>query len=99
MLSQKSIQGSEFRMPRELTSHVGARDISVVQDPKKFVKQSSNGMPPPPRHLSPPSPPPKFNSTLKVDGDNNAMHRSKSEIVPGKFCFSAIMSRTVICLF
>ncbi|KAI3452218.1 hypothetical protein Pfo_008883 [Paulownia fortunei] len=54
---QKNIQGSEFPMPRELTSHVGARDISVVQDPKTLVKPSSNGMlPPPPRRLSPPSP-------------------------------------------
>ncbi|PIN14529.1 putative RNA-binding protein, partial [Handroanthus impetiginosus] len=81
--NQKNIQGSEFPMPRELTSHVGARDISVVQDPKNFVKPSLNGMPPPPlRTLSPPPPPPKFNSTPKVDGDENGMQKSKSEVVP-----------------
>ncbi|KAK6129136.1 hypothetical protein DH2020_037114 [Rehmannia glutinosa] len=79
----KNIQGSEFPMPRELTSHVGAKGISVVQDPKRLVKPSSNGMPPPPpRRLSPPSLPPKFNSTPKVHEDSNGMHRSKSEVVP-----------------
>ncbi|KAK6129164.1 hypothetical protein DH2020_037096 [Rehmannia glutinosa] len=61
----------------------GAKGISVVQDPKRLVKPSSNGMPPPPpRRLSPPSLPPKFNSTPKVHEDSNGMHRSKSEVVP-----------------
>ncbi|KAK6155016.1 hypothetical protein DH2020_009264 [Rehmannia glutinosa] len=40
----KNIQGSEFPMPRELTSHVGAKGISVVQDPKRLVKPSQHGM-------------------------------------------------------
>lgn len=83
MLSQKNIQGSEFPMPRELTSHVGARDNLVDQDPNKFVKPAPDGMPPPPpRRISPPSPPPKFSPTPKVHGDNNGIHRSKSEAVP-----------------
>lgn len=83
MLSQKNVQGSEFPMPRELTSNVGAKDVSVVQDPKKFVKPSSNGMPPPPpRSITPLSPPPKFNSTPKVQRDNNGMEKSKHEVVP-----------------
>ncbi|KAK4383557.1 protein RIK [Sesamum angolense] len=81
--NQKNIQGSEFPMPRELTSHVGARDNLVDQDPNKFVEPSPNGMPPPPpKRISPPSPPPKFSSTPKVHGDNNGMHGSKSEAVP-----------------
>ncbi|KAL3624050.1 hypothetical protein CASFOL_032866 [Castilleja foliolosa] len=66
-------QESEFRMPRELTSNVGARDISSLQDRKSFVKPLSNEMPPPP---------PKFDSTPKLHGDNTATHVSKSEVVP-----------------
>ncbi|XP_057769698.1 protein RIK isoform X2 [Salvia miltiorrhiza] len=82
-LNQKNMQGSEFPMPRELTSHVGVRDISVVQDAKKFVKPSSSQMPPPPPKRSlPPPPPPKFDSTPKVHVNNNGTHRSKPYIVP-----------------
>ncbi|KAL7101016.1 hypothetical protein ACP275_08G030600 [Erythranthe tilingii] len=83
-INQKNIQVSEFPMPRELTSHVGARDISVVQDPKKFVKPSTNGMPPPPPRSLPPSfsAPPKFSSTTKVNGDNKGTQVSNSEAVP-----------------
>lgn len=73
-VSQKNLQGSEFPMPRELTSHVGARDVSTVIAPKKSVQPSFGGMPPPP-------PPPKFNSLPKLH-ENNTMHKSKSEIVP-----------------
>ncbi|KAH6791955.1 hypothetical protein C2S52_002432 [Perilla frutescens var. hirtella] len=75
-LNQKNMQGSEFPMPRELTSHVGVRDILVVQDAKKF------GMPPPPKRLLPPPPPPKFDLTPKVNVDNHGTHRSKPETVP-----------------
>ncbi|KAL6526353.1 hypothetical protein OROMI_029993 [Orobanche minor] len=83
MLSQKNIQGSEFPMPRELTSHVGARELSVVQDRKSSVKPSSIEMPPPPpRSLPPLSRPSKFSSTLKLHCENNGIHRSKSEAVP-----------------
>ncbi|KAL6553054.1 hypothetical protein OROGR_006896 [Orobanche gracilis] len=83
MLSQKNIQGSEFPMPCELTSHVGAREISVVQDRKSSVKPSSIEMPPPPpRSLPPPSRPPKFSSTPELHCENNGIHRSKSEAVP-----------------
>ncbi|XP_012851607.1 PREDICTED: protein RIK isoform X2 [Erythranthe guttata] len=83
-INQKNIQVSEFPMPRDLTSHVGARDISVVQDPKKFVKPSTNGMPPPPPRSLPPSfsAPPKFSSTTKVNGDNKGTQLSNSEVVP-----------------
>lgn len=63
MISQKNIQGSEFPMPRELTSHVGAGDISVVQDPKKSVKPSTKLMPPPP-----PLPPPRSLQKPSTDG-------------------------------
>lgn len=88
MLSQKNIQGSEFPMPRELTSHVGVRDISVVQDAKKFVKPSSSPMPPPPKSVPPPPLPPKFDSTPKVHVDNHGTHRSKPETVPGNLYIS-----------
>ncbi|XP_073057826.1 protein RIK isoform X1 [Primulina eburnea] len=71
---QKNLQGSEFPMPRELTSHVGARDVSTVIAPKKSVQPSFGVMPPPP-------PPPKFNSSPKLH-ENSTMHKSKSEIVP-----------------
>ncbi|XP_073060398.1 protein RIK-like isoform X2 [Primulina eburnea] len=70
---QKNLQGSEFPMPRELTSHVGARDVSTVIAPNKSVLQSFGGMPPPP--------PPKFNSLPKLH-ENNTMHKSKPEIIP-----------------
>lgn len=73
-VSQKNLQGSEFPMPRELTSHVGARDVSSVMAPKKSVQQSFGGMPPPP-------PPPKFNSLPKLH-ENNTMHESNLEIIP-----------------
>ncbi|GER49330.1 hypothetical protein STAS_26564 [Striga asiatica] len=85
ILSQKNIQESEFPMPRELTSHVGARprDISAVEDRKTFVKPSPREMPPPPpKSLSPTSRPPKFNLAPKVHGDQNGTHASKSEVVP-----------------
>lgn len=89
MLSQKNLQGSEFPVPRELTSHVGVRDISVVQVAEKFVKPSSSAMPPPPpppppKSLPPPPPPPpKFDSAPKVHIDNHGTPRSKPESVPG----------------
>ncbi|KAL8471725.1 hypothetical protein ACS0TY_029098 [Phlomoides rotata] len=91
--NQKNIQGSEFPMPRELTSHVGARDMPVVQDQKKLVKPSFKEMPPPPpkfKSVPPPLPPPKFNSQPNVDGDSNGTRKSKSVTasVPGNFCFS-----------
>lgn len=94
---QKNIQGSELPMPRELTSHVGARDMSIVQGQKKLVKPSfteKSEMPPPPpkfKSVPPPPPPPKFNSTPNMDGDSNETHSSKSETasVPGNnSCFS-----------
>lgn len=78
-------------MPRELTSHVGVREISVVQDAKKFVKPSYSGAPPP-KSLPPPPPPPKFDSTPKVHVDNRAPHRSKPETVPGNLYFSGLLS-------
>lgn len=81
MLSQKNLQGSEFPMPRELTSHVGVREISVAQDAEKFVKPSHSGALPP-KSLPPPPPPPKFDSTPKVHVDNLAPNRSKPETVP-----------------
>lgn len=76
-------------MPRELTSHVGARDMLVVQDQKK---PSFKEMPPPPpkfKSVPPPPPPPKFHSPPNVEGDGKGIHRSKSETpsVPGNFCF------------
>ena len=86
MLSQKKIQGSEFPMPRELTSHVGVRDISAVRDSKN--SSSSKMPPPPPKSLLPPPPPPKFDSTprqLHVNGHET--HRSTHETVPGNLHF------------
>ncbi|XP_073292642.1 protein RIK-like isoform X2 [Primulina huaijiensis] len=69
----KNLQGSEFPMPRELTSHVGARDVSTVIAPKKSVLQSFGGMPPPP--------PRKINSLPKLN-ENSTMHKSKPDIIP-----------------
>lgn len=68
-------------MPRELTSHVGVRETSVVQYAKKFARPSYSGMPPP-KSFPPPPPPPKFDSTPKVHVDNHGPHRSEPETVP-----------------
>ncbi|KZV13854.1 protein RIK-like [Dorcoceras hygrometricum] len=72
---QKNLQASEFPMPRELTSHVGARGVSTVIAPKKSVQPSFGGMPPLP------PPPPKFNLSPKLH-ENGTMHKPKSEVVP-----------------
>ncbi|KAL1538781.1 protein RIK isoform X1 [Salvia divinorum] len=79
-INQKKIQGSEFPMPRELTSHVGVRDISAVRDSKN--SSSSQMHPPPPKSSLPPPPPPKFDSTPQPPVNNDENHRSTHEAVP-----------------
>ncbi|KAL2528615.1 Protein RIK [Forsythia ovata] len=69
---QNKLQGSEFQMPRELTSHVGARDVPITD----VIP------PPPPKSMPPPPPPPKFNSTPKVHENNSMLHKSKPEPIP-----------------
>lgn len=87
MLSQKKIQGSEFPMPRELTSHVGVRDIPAVRDSKNSSSQMPPPPPPPPKSLLPPPPLPKFDSTPKLHVNSHETHRSAHETVPGNLHF------------
>lgn len=79
-------------MPRELTSHVGAKDLSFMPAPRKLIRLSpdvipptppKNVPPPPPlKSMPPPPPPPKFNSTPKTHETNSNLHNSKPEPIP-----------------
>ncbi|XP_042024243.1 protein RIK-like isoform X1 [Salvia splendens] len=73
-INQKKKQGSEFPMPRELTSHVGVRDISAVRDSKN--SSSFQMPPPPPKSLLPPPPPPKFDSTPQLHVNSHETHET-----------------------
>ncbi|XP_022879466.1 protein RIK-like isoform X2 [Olea europaea var. sylvestris] len=88
---QNKLQGSEFQMPRELTSHVGARDVPTMAAPRKLICSSPDVIPPPPprrmpppppKSMPPPPPPPKFNSTPEVRENNSMLHKSKPEAIP-----------------
>ncbi|CAI9755231.1 unnamed protein product [Fraxinus pennsylvanica] len=46
-------------MPRELTSHVGAKDLSSMPAPRKLIRPSPAVIPPTPPKNVPPPPPPK----------------------------------------
>ncbi|XP_022880623.1 protein RIK-like [Olea europaea var. sylvestris] len=56
---QNKLQGSEFQMPRELTSHVGAKDVPIMPAPRKLIRPSPDVISPPPSKSMPPPPPPK----------------------------------------
>ncbi|CAA2978685.1 Hypothetical predicted protein [Olea europaea subsp. europaea] len=46
-------------MPRELTSHVGAKDVPFMPAPRKLIRPSPDVISPPPSKSMPPPPPPK----------------------------------------
>ncbi|XP_015867703.3 protein RIK isoform X2 [Ziziphus jujuba] len=84
--SIKQNQVSEFLKPVESSAGLGVRNVSNMPAPKKLISPTSNGRPTiPSRMMPPPPPPPKFTSStssVKVQGKNNIMDKTKSDTVP-----------------
>ncbi|KAH7532723.1 hypothetical protein FEM48_Zijuj04G0052600 [Ziziphus jujuba var. spinosa] len=77
---------SELLKPVESSAGLGVRNVSNMPAPKKLISPTSNGRPTiPSRMMPPPPPPPKFTSStssVKVQGKNNIMDKTKSDTVP-----------------
>nr|XP_048327244.1 protein RIK isoform X3 [Ziziphus jujuba var. spinosa] len=84
--SIKQNQVSELLKPVESSAGLGVRNVSNMPAPKKLISPTSNGRPTiPSRMMPPPPPPPKFTSStssVKVQGKNNIMDKTKSDTVP-----------------
>ncbi|KAL2329879.1 hypothetical protein Fmac_017460 [Flemingia macrophylla] len=75
--------GEKSRKPNEQSDGLVVRNISTMPAPKKLVRRSSNGMPPP-LPITMPPPPPKFCDTpeVKVQDKNKTLLKTKSDAVP-----------------